>query len=75
MTAARSGRTRGLAAFSVLPFCCALWVMYVTATDSVASMGVCAGGAAVGLLLYLPFKRSAVERVLSRESAAGDEGG
>ena len=67
--------TRGLAAFSVLPFCSALWVMYVTATDSVASMGVCAGGTAIGLLLYLPFKRSAVERVLSRESAPGDEGG
>ena len=43
---------RGLAAFSVLPFCSALWVMYVTATDSVASMGVCAGGTAIGLLLY-----------------------
>ena len=27
------------------------------------------------LLLYVPFKRSAVERVLSRESAPGDEGG
>ena len=67
--------TRGLAAFSVLPFCSALWVMYVTATDSVASMGVCAGGTAIGLLLYLPFKRSAVERVLSRESAPGEEGG
>ena len=67
--------TRGLAAFSVLPFCSALWVMYVTATDSVASMGVCAGGTAVGLLLYLPFKRSAVSRVASLERAQGEEGG